>query len=353
MLLFTASAVAQSKYNGVNEQVTVVAREVADLLREPATRNFVYSAIKSSRNRENIVVLHDVLRRASTEPSLKQQSKRFDGLLATVEKVRKELRSLGVSDDFASFDLYMPVKDHLSKWSGDDHLLVAAVPFGDESKLPSVTAFSVRDQKSIKLSQKDIPSIPTLVIVGEEHPSHERTHPPVTQRTEPSDDEPNGSEPTKRNSYIGIRWLKLINDHEPWTRGDPEIYVLVGQAIGGAAVESKIWLNSGSSDVNDENHWYLLGDSPSGILYFYFDETYSDQTYFRFMESDGGASLKINAGIQSKVGEQTVNVGLSYEVKDGDDELGVRIVNRNEVPWVGLKKFTTGDVEFKVDKDPS
>ena len=63
--------------------------------------------------------------------------------------------------------------------------------------------------------------------------------------------------------------------------------------------------------------------------------------------SDGGSSITIHA----KIKYGPVDVGLSWSVKDGDDDLGNRVVDKSSVPWDGWHSRTTGDVSFQVDKD--
>jgi hypothetical protein len=138
--------------------------------------------------------------------------------------------------------------------------------------------------------------------------------------------------------------LTIFDDHEPWTRGDPEIYVLVGQSYMTTPQEHRIWLNSGSNDVNDEDKRYCFGNTPSNPLYFYFDDDYSDATYFHFMESDGGSSITLGASVVYK----GTTVGLTWSVKDGDDSLGSRYVNKSQASCGGLSyrhlTLSTGDV---------
>jgi hypothetical protein len=106
-------------------------------------------------------------------------------------------------------------------------------------------------------------------------------------------------------------------------------------------------LNSGANDVNEKGKRYCFGDNSSNPLYFYFDENYSDLTYFRFMEQDSGSSVTVNA----KVYYQGITVGLAWTIKDGDDYLGYRYIDKNQIScYQGQRNLTvsTGDVKFKV-----
>jgi len=108
-------------------------------------------------------------------------------------------------------------------------------------------------------------------------------------------------------------------------------------------VTHKIWLNS----VNEENHWYWLGAGVGYPLYFYFDNKYSDETFYQFWESDAGVSIPINV----TVAYESATVQLSYTIQDGDDNMGWRSVNKSSVNWTGFLWQSTGDVQFYVDKN--
>jgi hypothetical protein len=138
-------------------------------------------------------------------------------------------------------------------------------------------------------------------------------------------------------------WINIRNDEEPWSKGDPEIYVLVGQVANGVPITHKIYLPW----VNDEKRWYWLGDHAPAILYFYYNSSYSPLTYFHFYEEDDGDPIPISIGVSTPWG----GVSLGFEILDGDDGLGAVWVNRDELPWVGSKRYSTGKVWFEVDKD--
>ena len=64
-------------------------------------------------------------------------------------------------------------------------------------------------------------------------------------------------------NYIGIPYMMIHNDHEPWYKGKPEIYMLVGQSDTTIPREHRIELNSGKYDVNTVGKKYGFGDGPS------------------------------------------------------------------------------------------
>lgn len=66
------------------------------------------------------------------------------------------------------------------------------------------------------------------------------------------------------------------------------------------------------------------------------------------MESDGGSSVKLTA----KVEFRGVTVGLEWSVGGGDDSLGSRAVNKNQLGEFGYQQLTTGSVDFLLDRDP-
>ena len=99
--------------------------------------------------------------------------------------------------------------------------------------------------------------------------------------------------------------------------------------------------------MNEANHWYWLGAGAGFPLYFYFDNKYSDGTYYHFWESDGGTSIPVNASV-SYAG---ATVTLSFTIREGDDDMGSRYVNKSSVAWSGFLLQSTGDVQFYVDKN--
>lgn len=361
----------------LNRDLDIIAQQLAQVLSDKPFREWLSTEIKAARNREHILDLDNTLKRAIEHSDLKNLNESLKKLIEITAGTILKMKKLHIT--FASIDLYLPVKSHGEQWQGEEQLYVSFLPVDDETEIHSLTAYSVKDGKKVDLDPNNPPNIPTLVVAPEEHETHEPTVPAVIVPTCLEDD---GSEPglprpipkgdsDDKNSYIGIPYIWLNNTHEPWPSGDPEIYVLVGRCAKWLLqpLEDKIWLNG----VNDKNKWYWLGDDPSEPLYFYFDSTYNDLTYFHFMESDGGISIKVKAQITC-----LSTAELDFTVFGGDDDLGKRFVDRDEISFGDDEYFkslfppsfwrtyislfpgallgyfetrSTGDVDFKVDKD--
>jgi len=342
----------------IDGEFSKAAKNLAEFLRDPALREFLWHDMQASRDIEKIIDFKETLTRAANLPDLHVvRPKALLEQADAVSTIEEKMKAAGFQEELIGVDLYFPVDSHREAWRGEDNLLVAASPV-QESNVKGSDAYVVKTGKHIILDPKKAPEMPTLVIAGREKPlcpaclSLVPLAPPP-QEAEPPQEE--GEDLPRRNgvhhSWIGIPWLKLLDDHEPWIRGKPEIYVLVGQSFKTTPLTSRIDL----SHVDDENKWYDLGESPSqsptgigGPLYFYFDENYSDATVFIFMESDGGGSIKLTSGVD--FGGQ--RVGLEWTVGGGDDSLGSRVVNKNQLGEFGYQQLTTGDVDFLLDRDP-
>jgi hypothetical protein len=343
----TVFAQAQPKAN-INRELDRAAGALAIALGDPQLRQFLSEALESSTNREQLVGTVELIRLARGRPNLRQQAASLAPFEAAVLAIQRALTAAKVPAPYTNVEVYFPVPAHRTSWKGEDNLIVASAPVGDERQVQSLTGFGVTGERRFQLSPDSAPTAPTLIVAVEEHESHRRLAPAV--KTAPPESEPpdiRGDAPHE-NSYVGIPYVLLDNDHEPWYRGDPEVYVLVGQSRQQTPLEHKIWLNSGSSDVNDENEWYYLGDGPAYPLYFYYNQTFSDDTYFHFWESDGGGSFTINASVT--YGGATVS--LTYTIKDDDDDMGKRTITKSSVPLVGYLSQSTGEVRFRVDRDP-
>jgi hypothetical protein len=277
-----------------------------------------------------------------------------------VSAIEKKMKAAEFQEELIGVNLYFPVDSHREVWRREDDLVVAFSPVQDESEVEGIDAYVVKTGEHVVLNPNEAPEVPTLVIAAREKPlcssglSLTPLAPPPQEAEPPQEKGGDSSISTTSNSeshsWIGIPSLKLLNDHEPWIRGKPEIYVLVGQSFKTTPSPSRVDLEH----VNDENKWYFLGESPTeafnlvGPLYFFFDENYSDVTHFQFMESDGGGSVKLTTQVEF----MGVKVGLEWSVGGGDDNLGARAVNKNQVGEVDYQRLTTGSVDFELDHDP-
>lgn len=119
-----------------------------------------------------------------------------------------------------ALELYLPVPEHRSRWSGGEHVLVATV---DDERQPPV-AFSPRGQRII-LSPDAPPEVPVLALVPVET-DFDRPRGLAQIQGSPGD---GGSSPLPYGLYMTNS--HLVESFESWVKGAPEIEVhVLGQA---------------------------------------------------------------------------------------------------------------------------
>jgi hypothetical protein len=291
-----------------NTDLNSLAQELATLLAEPGFRGFLRSEIAKSKNRENIVELDKFLDKAA----------RQQGAPKGLAKYRDRARGIDTRiknshlNALAGFDLYIPVDAHRKQWKGGKDFLVAASPLGDEKNIRQIVAYSVQTGKQVMLDPNTPPQQTVLVLVPEEHDTHEM--PKHVMQGEPMDPRRlpppsvSGRDPAHKpvpqdpgNSYIGVRRLYIRDVKEPWTRGAPEIKAFFGQRKGNYCEERYVshkytWLDG----VNKTKTWYNTWPVPhtsncnsgpstnSTSPCWYFDNNYYDKGVLYIYEQDGG-----------------------------------------------------------------
>jgi hypothetical protein len=107
-----------------------------------------------------------------------------------------------------------------------------------EKDIKQVVAYSVKDGQRVLLDPNNAPNQVVLVLAPEEHESHEvvaepkeKDEPPKGLKDDavPREDPPKTGmkDPGDGNSTVGVRYVYLYKDHEPWTRGSPEIKLMM------------------------------------------------------------------------------------------------------------------------------
>ena len=305
-----------------------LAREIAKLVSHPGFRGFVRSEIAKSKNAESIVDLNRFLERAAKQKNMPPGLAKFKESASAAKGRMKGTEILGYQD----LDLYIPVGAHRAKWKGGKDFLVAT----------KIVAYSVSDGEQVILDPKQAPEKVVLIVAPCEHDSHEVKSepkgapppPPIQRQAEPAaeDDEP-------YNSYMAMSYLKIHRDQEPWTRGDPEVYLLIGQICDRDGKEYYRNL----SRVNKENRWYYIRD----LNDIYFDSKCSYETYYAVWERDsnctyrvGGTSSacsyeyhRLQCAPDSTCTTRWIRVGHA----NGDDRIHTTapqvITNKARLPW--------------------
>ena len=347
-----AMAQLTAQQASINQNLDYIAESLAEQLRlEPLMRNLVLIETKVSPNREQILDLATTVGQAEEQDPARAET--WESIRQAMDDMDITIRGPERSEEGATrFDFYFPVEAHRLKWDGGSDLLVAYIPLETEEGTTPITAYSVKDGSVVILDPTVPPETPTLVVGLDEHESLEPS-PPLMEMAPPvdADVDPCEVNADDTNSWIGVPWIYLVDDHEPWVRGAAEVYAIVVQYDGNGAVRQS---KKSLTKVDHDKKWYYLGESPGSIMYFYFDQTYAPETYFRFYEADGGLSINVGAYLKFKFGglDADAEVNVSFSIKDGDDDMGSVWVHRDAVPWNGTRRFSTGDVRIEVDKDP-
>lgn len=314
------------------------AQQLARVLGNPAFRKFLFDEVSASRNKEKILDFDQFLQKAQGRQDLGLPPGILKMIAEEVTGSKIKMKELKISPELANVDLYLPVPEHRKLWRGQEELLVAVQPVGDEEKV--ITAYTAKDARRVTLDPKVSPPTPVLVIAAREtadlRPSQAMNIP------EPR---PEGAEtppPPGENTYIGIPQVYLTNDHESWIKGAAEVYVFVGQTCSGRASVRKIDL----SGVDYEGKWYFLGDG--GPLYFHYNAAdCSRMTYFRFMEEDYGFS-----GGSGTVTEPNTGDRYSWCCYPGDEFIGDIWMDRALLSYTRyLSQIYMGDMIAYFDKD--
>jgi hypothetical protein len=318
----------------IHSELDALAKSLAQSLSAPGYRQALLAHMKKSKTREKILRMHEFTESMAKKKDMPPKAN-AKGLEKQVKSTREKFRGpkfmalLGTAD----IDVYFPVDEQRHKWSGKDDLLVAYVPVIDEADVTDIIAYSVKTGDRVILDPASPPDTPTLVIAICEHEGeHELDVPPPEQTMQ---DEPGEDPGEQHNSYFAMSKIKLYHDGEPWTKGDPEIYVLSAHVHGGE-VKCKY---SNLPFVNDEEHWYWCRVNTE----FYFDSNSSNETFFMVMERDGSCSARCGGWsnqckfLQVRVGGRTATLGYNK----GDDPIypypeyywSRGLINKAAIPW--------------------
>ncbi len=233
-------------------------------------------------------------------------------LAARVLEAEAAMRALGQAD--ARLDLKLPVKAHRDRLSQTVTPYVGVVPSTDETHTKSIVAF--REGKRVTLDAQVPPDVPTLIVTPAESSSTD-PHYPLRIVDEPAEDEEFPGRIV--DDFVGIRWIRLLDDHESWVSGDPELYVRITRCSGGSFSQVRINLPG----VNDENVWYRLND-PNATYRFV---NCGSHVFFDFYEADSGAH-------------------------GGDDFVGSCNVRWRDLPFSGYRPISCfADIRIWVDRD--
>ena len=284
--VFDKDWVDTTNYDDLNADIESLTEAISTLCSEPGFRGFLRSEMSKSKNSEQILELDKFLDRATK--NLKKD-KSAPGLQKAKSAAGKARGSAQDSTLLAlkGFDLYIPVVAHRTKWKGGKDFVVAASPMGDDLSIKKIVGFSVKDGSKVELDSATPPEMVVLVVAPCEHEDHtitseEPVDPPDDGAPHEDNPTPGEGEKDKDNSFFYMSYIKIHDDHEPWYRGDPEVYLLVGQIRNGEDRGYKFNL----ARVNKTGRWYWIRD----LTKMYFDGNSSYDTYYGVWESDGAGS---------------------------------------------------------------
>ena len=303
---------AMEKIEQANAELDKMAKDLAASLSHPGFRGHLKSEIAKSKNRENILEFEKFLGKAKGR---KEMPPGLAKMKDDVGKANGRIKALKIWD-LEGFDLYFPVKEHLRKWKGKDDLYVAYSPYTDESAVSEIYAYSVKTGEKFSLDPKNPPTEPVLIIAPEEHENHDIMEMPELEEPLPPDERAiDGDFSPKKietefegNSRLKFKFIKIYDDHEPWTRGDPEIYMFYADARYNNQHGGTVWLNW----VNKENQWYSLYSYVNS----YFDAACTNEGVVVVMERDGGSYVYV---VRTILESGTI---VSFKKKTGDDYVG-------------------------------
>lgn len=307
-----------AKKKQANADLDAMAQEVSKLVTHPGFRGFLRSEIAKSKNRENILELDKFLDRASKQKGMPPGLAKLKDYAG---KAKGRLKASGIWK-LAKYDLYIPVGANRAKWKGGKDFLVAFSPVDDEKDTKQIIAYRVNDGKRVILDPNKPPQTPILVLAPCEHENHAKVSAPKGPKTPPENPKPNFKgenvpppqgmkEPGIGNSSVGVQYLKIYNDHEPWYKGDPEIYIDLCLR----KVNECQRRYSNLSFVNNEGRWYYIWSYANMS----FDSTYWQKMKFYIWERDGGSwktdLIQIYPGIVCRlVGQNYDNFVASAEI---------------------------------------
>jgi hypothetical protein len=287
-----------------------LAQELSALLTEAAVREVFVDRISSASKRTVRLgeILGELRRRDRPAPQ-------DDVLEDAVFRIESEMKEWGLASPW--LDIELPVEAHLQSLAAGD-ITVAVAPLADEEHVEEIVAYARGEE--LRLDPLTAPEGATFVLTAHElQPGDPRDPAAFATLPEPR------TKPRTVDDYVGIPWIYLYDDHESWTEGDPEVYVLVRRfrISTSSVIEEKFDLPG----VNAERVWYDLGDWNSTYRYVSRAD-YAPVVRLEFWEADS-------------------------ELDGGDDFMGAIDVEWAGLSPVGCRYCTAGDVRLGIDRNHS
>jgi hypothetical protein len=299
----------------LENDIDKLAGKISQLLENPAVHTFVADQIESSKLKA--LPMRTLLAGAISQ-NLDEAAAQLNDLVGQVHEIETQL--IASDAEIPRLDIKLPVKGHQESLRSSKKIYVLAAPFGDESEVNSIKAYS--KGQPITLDANEPPKIPALVILPAES---EGLDPPYPLQF--SDQPGHEENPRRVDDFVGIPKIWLEDDREGWTSGDPEIYVKINriQRTGGPTGIESLMERFDLPGVNDEQVWYDLGDQ--NVTYRYLDTSgFTGYVTFYLYEDDNFAH-------------------------GSDDFLGSEILLYTSLPLSDYTTFIIDYAQLKVDRD--
>ena len=217
-----------------------VTRALARALGDAGTRQRLYALLHASPYREHKLHLSELLR--GDGGFLLDAMATQDG--------RPAGRVLAALDSLVDFEIYLPVPEHWSGWTGGDDLIVAS----DLAQSETPIAFDLSGRRVAGMSRDVPPATPTLVLVpvetdfstaaGPAGATCVGCPPPCSGTSCDGGGGSGGGAPPP--DVFRLSGIRIDDAHEPWSSGAPEfeLYVWAADANGDPLLHNIVDPNS-------------------------------------------------------------------------------------------------------------
>ncbi len=187
-------------------------------LANDSVRQAVYQAIQDSRVKEHKIHFATYLDQAGS-PLIAELARRLGSDVPRIRAIR---------DTAVDLELYVPVKEHFARWTGDANIVVAT-SFDIDTDIP--IAYDVQGNQVTLTSAETPPGIPVIALVRSET-RFPRSPFIMLSECDPmaidcSEDTGGGSNPPPPPlPGINLEFSFIADDHEGFLGGDPEYEIL-------------------------------------------------------------------------------------------------------------------------------
>lgn len=295
-----------------------LARMVASSLREPAARAKLMESLRGSAVAEDKLHLAAYLSGSDGAPMLARMTSspvaRARGV-DTHQALLQRVRSL------EPMEMYFPVSGHLERWNGGEDLIVV-VGLEEETAPFGVTL----DGRTVRLSAKEAPSVPTLVITPSE--AFDAGEQPLRTSLKIEAAGPRnveiaaaGTKTWQRGAgvYEFYEYVRAQQKLEAWWKGSPEFQIfLMGTSDDDPYAElntkyeipSSVWGSSYSAGT-----WRTMPNRTQMIYWLNF----GTRIRARCWERDTGNTYQLSVGGSTIIKAVDLNFSGNVTITDGDD----------------------------------